>query len=454
RKQSESRIPSSPIRVLAPQRGPGGDACGLGGKLAHMTRSQQWAVQPISAEALPEIRDLDQAAFMVPEDPDEDLGFFEWDRCFGVRDTGQLIGFNASFSLSYTAPGGGFGAATRSIPMAGLSWVAVHPGYRRQGVLTSMMHQHVCHLYENGLEPLSGLHPSEAQIYGRFGYGAATSAWQVELARGTEISPDPGFDSGDIKITFSRASPQIHTNIVDQLYTEFCRSTPGAVHRTSALTHLELYDTPQALSRMEPLRLFMAHHDERAVGYLLFRRSCTWADSTPTASTEVIEVAALTAAASYRLWQSVLSLDLTARTSVPRLGTGDPLVSWLTDLRAAHPVRRDKLWLRIVDLARALGARRYGVPIDLVLEVVDDFCPWNAGRWEVQGDERTALCSRTRRPPDLTIRIADLAAVFAGEVALSALAAAGLVKCSNRELLLRTSMAFRAAGGLATSYVF
>ncbi len=391
---------------------------------------------------------------MVPEDPDEDLGYFEWDRCFGVREKSQLIGFNTSFSLGFTTPGGNYGADTNSIPMAGLSWVAVHPGYRRRGVLTQMMRQHLQHLYHNGLEPLSGLHPSEAEIYGRFGYAAATSAWHLELARGTALRADPGFDSSDIEITFSHASPQLHTKIVDQLYSEFCRHTPGAVQRTTALTQFELYDTPQTLRRNEPLRIFLANHNGRAIGYLLFRRNCTWADSTPTASTEVVEVVALTAAAHYRLWQAVLNLDLSAQTSVPRLGTADPLLRWLTDLRTPKPLRRDKLWLRIVDLPRALCARRYGLPVDLVLEVVDDFCPWNAGRWQLHGDERHVTCTRTRKTSDLTISIADLAAVFAGEVSLSGLAAAGMVNCPKAEVLHRTNLAFRAASGLASSYVF
>jgi len=36
---------------------------------------------------------------------------------------------------------------------------------------------------------------------------------------------------------------------------------------------------------------------------------------------------------------------------------------------------------RIIDIERALPLRPYAAEGKIVLEVVDDFCPWNAGRW-------------------------------------------------------------------------
>ncbi|HEX3003996.1 MAG TPA: GNAT family N-acetyltransferase, partial [Angustibacter sp.] len=132
----------------------------------------------------------DQAAFVFPIDPDFQLDFIEWDRTFGVRVGEELAGTNTTFSLSVELPDGAGG--TRTVPMAGLSWVAVHPGYRRRGVLTTMIRDHLHRLHDEGREPLSGLHASESAIYGRFGYGLATVGYQVTLGRDVALRPLAG----------------------------------------------------------------------------------------------------------------------------------------------------------------------------------------------------------------------------------------------------------------------
>ncbi len=48
----------------------------------------------------------------------------------------------------------------------------------------------------------------------------------------------------------------------------------------------------------------------------------------------------------------------------------------------------DALYVRLVDVGAALTARTYQTPVDVVFEVEDAFCPWNAGRWQLTGDAR------------------------------------------------------------------
>ena len=40
----------------------------------------------------------------------------------------------------------------------------------------------------------------------------------------------------------------------------------------------------------------------------------------------------------------------------------------------------------------------YGEPFEVVLEVADDVCPWNAGRWALRWDGSTATCAADRHP--------------------------------------------------------
>jgi predicted acetyltransferase len=93
----------------------------------------------------------------------------------------------------------------------------------------------------------------------------------------------------------------------------------------------------------------------------------------------------------------------------------------------------DWLWVRLVDVARALEARRYRVADKLVLEVSDGFLPENEGLYELEAGPDGARCRRTTAAPDLRLSVAELGSAYLGGVTLSSLAAAGRVEeCTSR----------------------
>ena len=65
--------------------------------------------------------------------------------------------------------------------------VGVHPDHRRRGLLTAMLSHHFEQTRREGGH-LSGLHASEADIYGRHGYGLASLELQVQLGRGSTLT--------------------------------------------------------------------------------------------------------------------------------------------------------------------------------------------------------------------------------------------------------------------------
>ena len=69
------------------------------------------------------------------------------------------------------------------LPAAGVTFVAVMPTYRRQGVLSSLMRRQLADVRDRG-EPLAILWASEAVIYGRYGYGRASWHLGFTLRRG------------------------------------------------------------------------------------------------------------------------------------------------------------------------------------------------------------------------------------------------------------------------------
>ena len=99
----------------------------------------------------------------------------------------------------------------------------------------------------------------------------------------------------------------------------------------------------------------------------------------------------------------------------------------------------DGLWVRLVDVGAALSGRRYSAEGELVLEVADAFCPWNEGRWKLEG----GTAERSRKQPDLRLPVQSLASAFLGGVAFAALARAGQVEELRHDAVARADALFR-----------
>jgi predicted acetyltransferase len=131
----------------------------------------------------------------------------------------------------------------------------------------------------------------------------------------------------------------------------------------------------------------------------------------------------------------------------------DPLLHLLADPRRVRARVTDGLWVRLVDVAGALTQRRYACPVDVVIEVTDDGCTWNQGRWRLTtGAAETpvhgagaaglgAACERTGDPADISLPIRALSAAYLGGTRLGPMAAAGLVTELRRGTLAPLSTA-------------
>jgi predicted acetyltransferase len=128
------------------------------------------------------------------------------------------------------------------------------------------------------------------------------------------------------------------------------------------------------------------------------------------------------------IWDFLLALDLPRRVTWPMAPVDEPLRHMIGEARAVRTEVSDGLWLRIVDLPRALSERRYGEPFEVVMEVSDGVCPWNQGRWALRWDGSAATCARTSLPAALEIDIADLGAAYLGGPTLGLLVRAGRIK--------------------------
>lgn len=99
--------------------------------------------------------------------------------------------------------------------------------------------------------------------------------------------------------------------------------------------------------------------------------------------------------------------------------------------------------MRLVELGAALEARAYRAPVDVVFEVEDAFCPWNAGRWRLTGDAKgLRRAAWTDDAADLALSVRELGSAYLGGESLSALALAGRVRELRAGALAEASLAF------------
>jgi predicted acetyltransferase len=344
----------------------------------------------------------------------------ELDRSLSLWDGDRIVATGGAYSLTMTVPGGG------ATPCAGVTWITVAPTHRRQGVLTAMMRRQLDELHERQREPVAALWAAEHPIYGRFGYAPASHRGGFSGAV-PRLQVRPGADEGAGRVELVEAEE--YRPHAAALHARLARSIPGTMARDDRWwDRLLRDDEDRREGRTRRMYLLHREADGEVTGYAAYRLKTTWDDTgEPQGVLHVEDVRALGTPGYAALWRFLLSLDLVRTMRWPMASSDDALRHLLVDARALHAQPVDALWVRLVDVDRALRARRYPTPIDLVLEVRDRFCPWNDGRWHLYGHPAGSFCERTDRDPDLVVDVEALAAAYLGGTSLATLQAAGRV---------------------------
>lgn len=392
-----------------------------------------------------DLLELDRWAFPAVPGPDAEhdqtvFDRMEWDRTTGAYLPGaggaeELAGISSVYSLNVPVPGG-------AVSGAGLTWVGVHPLHRRRGALTALIGDHLRAVRERG-EPISVLTASEATIYGRFGYGIGAHYVTADLPRGSALRPVAGAE--DVRFRLERVDVDRHADLVGDCYEAARRHRPGMVSRnTRAHRRGQVSDSPLIRGGGENLRILIAEADDDgpARGYALFRRTDTGGNGRPSGEVRIRELVARDPAATQALWSRLLDLDLTTTVVLDKRPVDDPLFQLLVDPRAGRVQRGDQLWVRLVDLPAALAARRYSADLDVVIQVRDDLCPGNAGRWRLTGGPDRAACVPTTDAPAFALDVRELGAAYLGSVSLTALADAGLLTGTDPQAVAAAAHAF------------
>ena len=384
-------------------------------------------IRPVTEDELPAFETVDQHAFNGRPDTERQRANWharlELDRTLGAFDGTTLAGVTGVYSFRMRVPGA-------MAAVAGVSMVAVLPSHRRRGALSGLMRRQLSDIAERG-EAVAALFASETEIYGRYGYGRASWHLHLELERGYGrlAASAPADPSVRLRIAEPRSAHAEMGKVYDLAMAE----RPGLYARTEAwwdrLTHDPDSDADP------PMRCVLAEDDAGPRGYALFTSEGRWESGTflPDGVLQVSEAIAVDPAAAAALWADLLSRDLISTFRLYLRPVDDPLLDLLADSRRARPRFSDGLWVRLVDVGRALAQRHYACPVDLVIEVTDELCPQNQGRWRLTAATVSApsgfsgTCEQTTAPADLALPVRALGAAYLGGTRLGPLAAAGLV---------------------------
>ena len=385
------------------------------------------------------------AAFArFPETPNEDGSGVFWSawemerNLLATTAQGRPIGTAAAYSFELTLPGGAIAPAT------GVTNIGVMPSHRRQGVMTAMVRRQFDDVRERG-EYLVVLLAMEATIYQRFGYGPATYHHELTVTRhratfapararrctasavgtGTETDQPPG----SVEV-LARAECG---ELLEQIYDRYRRAQPGALNRPHRWWARGAGHPPVSAAP----RYIAVHRDAAGTAddyasYLLEAGTLT-----------VDEIIATDDAVSTALARFALEHDLVHEVVFQRCPLDLPLRWQLADFRAARVSDDgDYLWVRLLDVPRALTSRGWFRDGDLVLDVDDPFLD-ERDRYLLTVRAGRADCVTTDRAPDLSLDVSDLASIYLGGTLPSTLVRAGHVQAHHQGAAAQADALFR-----------
>jgi predicted acetyltransferase len=326
------------------------------------------------------------------------------ERMHAALEDGQIIGGAGAFDFDLSVPGG-------TLPCAGVTVVGVYPTHRRRGVLRALMDAQLADVHERG-EPIAALWASEETIYGRFGYGIASWAGDVKISREWGAFAQPLERQGQTRFVTQEQALELFPPVWEAL----CRERPGVFARTRNWWELRTLRLPDE-EKANPKRFVVLELDGETQAYAVFRTHSGFEDGVSSARTEVIEAIGATPQATAELWRFLLDIDWTASFEAGLLPPDHPLFLLLANPRRARYRMGDGLWVRVVDVEAALSGRAYAGDGSIVLDVRDAVCPWNEGRWKLEGGS----ASRTEDAADIALDVSALGSAYLGAISFDQL---------------------------------
>ena len=350
------------------------------------------------------------------------------ERTHAAWSNGAIVGGAGAFTFNLSVPGG-------DLPTAGVSVVGVFPTHRRRGVLRLLMRAQLDDAHERG-EPIAALWASEETIYGRFGYGLASFCGEIALPREYTTFAQTVDPEGTVRLV----TPEEAQELLPPVYERVRAQWPGMFSRSDVWwEQREIADPEERRDGAGPKRWVAYERNGSVDGYAVYRHKPGFEAGTSSAELRIVEALGATPSANRDLWAYLLAVDWVATVKAWLLPPDHPLFLLLATPRRTRYRMGDALWVRVVEAGAALSGRKYSGEGSVVFEVSDDFCPWNEGRWKLEGGE----AERTDDSPDLRLPVQSLGSALLGGISFAQLGRAGRVEELKEGALASADALFR-----------
>lgn len=327
-----------------------------------------------------------------------------FDRMHAAFEGDEIVGGAGAFPFELSVPGG-------ALPCGGVTVVGVYPTHRRRGVLRAMMDAQLRDIHERG-EPIAALWASEETIYGRFGYGLAAWCVEVKIDRTWNAFAKPRERRGQARFV----SHDEAATLFQPVWEALMRERPGVFRRTKPWWELRTLRIPDE-EKANPKRLVVVELDGAVQAYAMYRQHPNFEHGFSNARLEVTEAVGTTPEATAEIWRFLLDVDWYATLECSLLPVDHALFTLLANPRRTRFRIGDSLWVRLVDVGAALSGRKYASDGAIVFDVRDAVCPWNEGRWKLEGGS----AARTDEAADLALDVSELGSAYLGAVSFSQL---------------------------------
>jgi predicted acetyltransferase len=339
---------------------------------------------------------------------------FEPGRSLAAFDGPNIVGTAGGVSFDLTVPG-------RAVPALAVTSVGALPTHRRRGVLRALMRRQLDDAREAGT-PVAILWASEGAIYPRFGYGLAAVTADLDVDTRHSRYGIPFTPRGRMLLLSEDEALKTFPDVYERVR----ERQPGFLSRTSEWWSYRFWIPSHHRGDLSD-HMYALYEDDGPQGYVVYRTKHHWPKGSPEGVLDIVELVSTTDDAYAALWRYCFDHDLMTRVTAERRPSFEPLFHMVEEPRRLLARLADALWVRVVDVTRALEGRAYRSSRRLVLEVRDEFCRWNEGRYELEVGPDGASCRPTKARPDLVLGATELGALYLGGTSAWALARAGRI---------------------------
>ncbi|MFI5806587.1 GNAT family N-acetyltransferase [Streptomyces sp. NPDC051561] len=406
-------------------------------------------VRPVTEAEFPDWMRAKGTGFLMADRITEEdvalrLGRTDLSRTLGAFEAGRCVATYRSFEQQLTVPGGQFVAA------GAVTSVTVSPTHRRRGLLGRMIRDDLAKARDRG-EVVATLIAAEYPIYGRYGFGHATSTveWEIDTHR---TGLDPRWAGPECGGRVDLVEPEDVRKSGPELHERLRARKPGAIDRRTAWwedrTGLTSFSSEPYKAAFYAVYRAPESAGGEVEGLVKYGADDKWGDGKqPLNTVQVHDLIATTPAAERALWRYLCSIDWVAKVRTGYRAPDDLVPELLPDPRAARVVTSaDWLWVRVLDVVRALEARTYsagGGARSVVLEVADPLgLAGGRFRLDVSADG-AGRCVATEEAAELALDVRELGALYLGGRSAERMLALGQVREAGPGAAARVDALFR-----------